>query len=272
MRCVGKLMAAIGLAPPASDGNRGSRAEHDRTARRRAEKLVELVALHLPVETSATAPSDSWALVGPALIARATGTLEAIFALLPEGRDSDALVLLRSLYEHVVTFAWLGADPTEERMQRWMKSDRQARLDADDDCRQLGVIVLTDEQRAMFERQVKNLPKEMPTLEQRTRAADTAWKSKIAGLRGSDQPRSFRGLYGIAYRHHSALAHPSDMGINRVVVDFGGGRQRVQLEKRDPEMTGPFGMAVVVYALGLLVASETLDWPPVDDVHAAFEH
>src|SRR5207247_2432185 len=159
----------------------------------------------LPVEVSASEPADSWPLVGQALVARATGTMKAIFMLLPAAGDADALILLRSLYEHVTTFAWLAADPTEERLKRWMKSDRQARLDSDEDCKQFGVELLTKDQRAMFEKQVQDLPKAMPDLKQRAEAADEAWEGKITGLRGSGESRSFRGMYGVGYRHHSAI-------------------------------------------------------------------
>src|SRR5512132_4502770 len=64
-------------------------------------------------------PVDAWPLVGPALIARATGSLEAILALVPLRREADADTLLRSLYRHVTTFAWLAGEPGEERMRRW---------------------------------------------------------------------------------------------------------------------------------------------------------
>jgi hypothetical protein len=46
-----------------------------------------------------------------------------------------------------------------------------------------------------------------------------------------------------------------------VTVDLDGPHTRVQLEERPPDMEGPFGLATIVYALGLYVASETIAWP-----------
>jgi hypothetical protein len=72
------------------------------------------------------------------------GSLEAILALVPLRREADADTLLRSLYKHVTTFAWLAGEP-EERMRRWLKSDCEGRLHADDDCRKVGVKILDDD-------------------------------------------------------------------------------------------------------------------------------
>ncbi len=53
----------------------------------------------------------------------------------PRGRAVDAGTLLRSLYEHLVHFAWLAADPSTARIQEWHKHDLQMRLKADNDAR-----------------------------------------------------------------------------------------------------------------------------------------
>jgi len=213
------------------------------------------------MEVTVHGPPDAWLLVGPALIARATGTLEAILALLPLEREADANTLLRSLFEHVATFAWLAAEPGEERMRRWLKSDAKARLRMDDDCREVGVPILAPPKRAEFERTVENLPREMPDLLSRAKAADEHWAGKVTGLHGSAMPTSFRGLYAFAYRRYSAIAHPSNMGLNAVTLPVASGRTRVQLERRDPAMHGPFGLARIVYALGLYISATTIGWP-----------
>jgi hypothetical protein len=235
--------------------------EHDRDAVARGRALTALVRPYLPLDVLVRGPADAWPLVGPALIARATGSLEAILALVPLRREADADTLLRSLYEHVTTFAWLAAEPGEERMRRWLKSDCEARLRTDDDCRKVGVKTLDDDRRKELEDTVAALPQGMPVVLDRAQAADAHWASRIAGLRDSTTPTSFRGLYAAAYRHFSAIAHPTSLGLNPVTVDLDGSQTRVQLEERPPDMGGPFGLATIVYALGLYVASETIAWP-----------
>jgi hypothetical protein len=136
--------------------------EHDRDAVARGRALTALVRPYLPVDVLVDGPADAWPLVGPALIARATGSLEAILALVPLGREADADTLLRSLYEHVTTFAWLAGEPGEERMRRWLKSDCEARLRADEDCRKVGVKILDDDRRKEFEETAAARPKACP--------------------------------------------------------------------------------------------------------------
>jgi hypothetical protein len=235
--------------------------EHDRDAVARGRALAALVRPYLPVDVLVHGPADAWPLVGPALIARATGSLEAILALVPLGREADADTLLRSLYEHVTTFAWLAGEPGEERMRRWLKSDCEARLRADEDCRKVGIKILDDDRRTEFEETAAALPKGMPALLDRAEAADAHWVSRVTGLRDSTTPTSFRGLYAAAYRRFSAIAHPTNLGLNPVTVDLDGSHKRVQLEERPPDMHGPFGLATIVLALGLYVAAETIGWP-----------
>lgn len=138
-------------------------------AEQRGRALIELVRPHLPITLPPLNIAKSWALVGPGLIARMVGTLEAVFALRPLDRVADPMILGRSLYDHAVTFAWLAADPGEERLERFQKADLCRRLQVDDDCRKLtyegiAIEIMPPEARANFERQlaelrqVKNLP------------------------------------------------------------------------------------------------------------------
>jgi uncharacterized protein DUF5677 len=242
----------------------------DDLAEERSRKLIDLVRPHLPIEVSVQGPADAWKLVGPGLIARQVGSLEALMALRPLDRQADAFVVLRTLYEHSVTFAWIAADPGVDRHRRLLKSDASARITADDDARKVGVPLLTDGNRERYEGQQRDLPKAMPDLLQRAEAADESWLGKVPGLEGIDDASSYRGLYAIAYRHHSAIAHPSLQGLNFVTIDLPDNVKRVQLEERDPEMHGPYGLGVILLAFSLYIAAETLGWPDSEAVSAVF--
>lgn len=248
------------------------RDERDRQAGNRAEGLIDLVRPHLPIEVRVNGPADAWALVGPGLIGRQVGAMEAIFRLHPSGRDADSIVLLRSLYDHAVTFAWLAADPGKERHQRFLKSDSAARLRAADDCRKVGVEILLDEKRAEYERHVDQLPAEMPPLLDRATRADEHWTGRIEALRGADTTHSFRGLYAIAYRRYSSYDHASLWGLNPVVADLDDGRKRVQLEEREAEEHGVYGTACVLFSFSLFISAQTLGWPETDAIHKVFQH
>ena len=96
--------------------------EHDNRAEQRGRNLIALVEPHLPVEVGPVGPADAWQPVGPSLISRQGGSLTSLLALRSLGGEADPLVLLRTLYEHAATFAWLAADPGEDRHRRFLKS------------------------------------------------------------------------------------------------------------------------------------------------------
>ena len=109
----------------------------------------------------------------------------------------------------------------------------------------------------------------MPDLATRAVQADSYWATRLPQLRDSGSSlASFRGLYALAYRRWSALAHPGLMGLNRVVADLDAIGRRVDLESEDPESTGPFGLTCVVFALSFYVAAESLGWPTSSDVES----
>jgi hypothetical protein len=246
----------------------------------RARGLIELAAGQFPITTLDNEAANAWELVGPALISRQISSVEAIFELRVWGREADPTTLCRSLYDYATTFAWIAADPGPIRHQRFLKHDLLRRLEADADCRKLTIggeplTILTDEQRADFERQLAELPdgtKRMPDLVDLAEAVDKHWTGKIAGLAGSDTTHSYRGFYALAYRRESAITHATMMGLNPVVAYLADGRRRVQLETREDDSHGPFGRAVTLFGWTMMIAARTLSgWPSDDDVHEVFD-
>jgi hypothetical protein len=116
--------------------------------RARAKELTALVADLLPMSVEARSDHGAWPLIGAGLLSRATTTLRHTFDLSYDGQALDAATLGRSLYEHVVHFAWLAADPSAARLEEWRKDDLKNRLKADSDCRSLGIELFDDATRA----------------------------------------------------------------------------------------------------------------------------
>ncbi|MEA2407864.1 MAG: hypothetical protein QOE69_1983 [Thermoleophilaceae bacterium] len=232
---------------------------------------MELVTSRLPAEFDVTADHDAWPFFGYALLSRTTGTLDSVFRLQPTERGSDAMTLVRSLYEHIVHFAWLSADPSAERIGQWRKHDLTERLKADNDTQSVGVELFTPAQRQNFEAQRDALPgANSLVLANLAGEADDYWNGKVEGLQSRHQPRSFRGLYATAYRFQSGLAHPGERSLHPVVQDVTARRKLVKVEDSF-EGNGPYGMATTVYALGLLVAEQSLGWPTNAEVNAVFQ-
>ena len=236
---------------------------------RRADALMALVEARLPSEVDVTAEGGTWAVISLGLLSRMTTTLGHIMCLEPLGRGVDAGVLLRSLYEHVVHFAWLAADPSDERIVEWIKDDLRLRLKADADARAHGEWLY--QHRGAMERQFKALKGNRLVLADLAAAADEAWQGKLDAIVHKPKTKlSFRGLYAFVYRNYSAGAHPSYRGLNPVVEEISPTLQRVVLEG-PPEGRGPYGLATVIYSLALYVAAGSIGWPAEDEVEAAFE-
>ena len=98
----------------------------------RSDRVLALLARYLPQAKHGTGAHDDWLVAGPALIARAARALQAIRTLRPGLFNLDAGVLLRSMFEYIVTFAWFAADPAAYA-PLWVKADRVQRVRGDND-------------------------------------------------------------------------------------------------------------------------------------------
>jgi hypothetical protein len=234
----------------------------------RATALISLVEGRLEVEGDASGPQTAWPMVGPALLAHATSSLRSIvFRLRPDGAHNDASRLLRSLYDHVVTFAWLAADPPP-RLALWRKEDLKQRLKIQREFAAVGEQLLPDADREQMERDVARIKGNAPDLASKATMADRHWMPRIDALQPHSL-RSFRGFYTILFREQSGLVHATMRGLNHVTIDLAPPRKRVVLEGPLGE-SSPYSMATVVYGIALLVAAESLGWPDFDEIEAIF--
>jgi hypothetical protein len=208
-------------------------------------------------------------MVGTALLSRMTTTMQMLFALQRYQRAADAGTLLRSLYEYVVYFAWLAANPDPARFEAWRRSDLRLRIAAATEAEARGVELLSSADLSAMQAQVAGMEGGRLTLEALAEEADTHWVGKLPGMDVGGSISTFRGLYTILYRQYSGTAHPSYRSIHPVVVDIGETHKRVVLEGRY-EGRGPFGMATVI-SFALYVAAASLGWPLADRVTAAFD-
>ncbi len=242
----------------------------DLNIQQRGRLLVGIAARNLPRDFVVTSDADAWPLIGSSLLSRMTTTLGSILDLQSREQAVDAGILLRSLYEHAVHLAWLAVDPSAARIEGWRKDDLIRRLKADADVRGRGIALFTDDVRTQLQASVDAMQGDPLILTNLATAADAWWAGKLPGLGPQTEPASFRGLYAVLYRDYSGVAHPSFRGLNPVVEDLSPIHRRVRLESRY-EGHGPYGMATVIFALALYVASDTLGWPQASEITGAFE-
>lgn len=174
-------------------------------------RLCTLVESRLPLTVESDASEDDWNVVGPAVIAAATGHLRAI-AHLQETFPSGVIVwqLLRSRFEYVATYAWVAADPSA-RAEQWLKSDYVQRLKMDNDFRELGHKLLQDADRRRVADFRPEASEMLGSVVDRAKRADEASAGQFGQLEGYllEENRGFRALYPLVYRNGSQFTHPS---------------------------------------------------------------
>jgi hypothetical protein len=220
---------------------------------------------------------DNWDLVAPALLFTGATCVLSIHALgqarLPRRGTQDAFVLLRRLYEHAVTFAWIAIDPANN-VRAWLAKDYSYRLKANRELTTLGHKGLTPATEAKYDAYVKATPKLMPDVLARAHAADKHW-SALIDLHGRKTPLpsnkfSFEALYTIIYRAASGDAHPTAGGLHHWVHGRGGGEFAIGVSPVDHGERFPFTLAPIVFAQWLLVSEHVLGWPESERVVDAF--
>jgi hypothetical protein len=75
-----------------------------------AATLISLVEAHLPQRFYR---EKRWRLYCAAMVVRMLDTVEALLALMDAEKPVDGAILLSALYEEVIGFLWIAADPDE---------------------------------------------------------------------------------------------------------------------------------------------------------------
>ncbi len=253
------------------------------------DRLLRLVTFPYIVETKSTNPraQDNWELVAPAMLFSASNCLLSLCTLAggpAPRREQDAWVLLRRLYEHVVSFAWVAADPLVNAA-RWASGDYYYRLQTDDDSKKLGRPGLSPVERAKFEQHLQ-AHKPMPGLLDRALIADKHWSAvfpdhgKMPAAVPSGQSLeqaqgglwSLRTLYTLIYRTASAMAHPTPMSLHPYVGPGGASnRFAIGINLSEPPSQYAYTFGPIAFAIMLFVTEQVLGVPKASDVKAAFE-
>lgn len=224
-------------------------------------ELLTLVEERLPERFYRTEPF--WRIGLTALVARMAGIVDSLTVLVTTQRQSDSLVLLRVLYEHVITFCWLAIDP-EPRVDRWAEHSTAQRLKLHRDAALFDITLMTDEE-LMNARDARRLP----PLDQRADEVDEYWGPRIRGFRvnpsgGPKQILAMRGLYTALFRLASRPVHAE---VESVDACMEVGQRTLVRSERDESLFWS-GLAVPVFTHALLVCNKRLGWPGADEVSA----
>ena len=224
---------------------------------RNSQALSNLYSRWAPTRREARPNSEVYMM---ACLARCNYTLATVLRM--EQRDIDCMPLVRCLYEHSVTFAWVAIDPDthHRRMLAWELAQRRKMTE---DLAKFGAVAppMDAVKRSMID--ADRTP--APELADRALHADRHWQRSNTGW-----AFGFRRVYANLYRPYSALVHPTAMGLEPF-VSYGPGGQLVG--DPPPQHWGETASAAgASFADALIVASLRLGWPPLRDVVFAWTY
>jgi hypothetical protein len=239
-------------------------------ARRVLRKLCALAEKAYPRSVITTGSHADWKVTGPALVARCTRLAQAIQTI-PTSHESAAQVLLRALYEHVVVFGWLAADPPGN-LKVWVAHDRREKLKIFNDVIRVEQRdVLPAAKRAEFEAAVA-AGGNWPGLPALAAKLDAHWSTKNADFFQAKGRYSFVGMYPATYRGPSPMVHATVDSLLRVTRPGPGkGECIVHLDDHPAGESNAFSTARIIYALCLVLSSYALGFPSLLDVLEVFD-
>jgi Family of unknown function (DUF5677) len=225
-----------------------------------------------------------WSFWGTAAIVRMADTVDAAMRLWVAGNESDGRTLVRSLYEQVVTFAWIAIDPGPH-YSRWFAQSLWEDLRLHNDAMRYGERVLSDDEVATTRQLLKldqaeadedaeaaacTRPRRrktpdpqilLPHVTDRAHEADVYWSLRIRGLHGAGHMLGFRGLYLPAFRTTSRSVHGALGGLGVYVTDR---PNRKVVDVARPEGRLMWALIGPLFGMALVIASQEITW--IDEV------
>jgi hypothetical protein len=241
--------------------------EHEALVLCHGRHLIDLVHQSLPgPQRTDHSPETVWQVtLGPAFLAKAAGTLESMLILLPRRHEVDALTLLRSLFEAVVSFSWVALEPSTN-VYRWYSECHYWRLQEHREWLAAGSPpLLTEEEVTESEAFLKEHPRGRKTIAQRAKEADTRWAALVPGWGADSQIgadtgwlSTLVGLHRWIYARGSDAAHSRNRGLDPFVT-YSHERVLVHNEDRATSLL-VYEAGTYLLCMMLGVADQSLGW------------
>lgn len=227
----------------------------------RARVLLDCFWDEHPREFTTDGRLDDWGVIGPGLYTVCAWWFESVVE--SRSRALDSGVLARVLWEHVVTFAWLAADP-DKRVPLWVQNESDEREKMFDEMKTLGIDVPpeTDRTVAEYKQYCRGVAGTWPRSPlERARVADKYWGRLLPEAFTHKGKYSFCGQYALLYRGYSAWLHPRIFLLHDFGQKLSDGR--VRIGRPSPRASQSTGLSIGLFALALLVGADRLRWPSV---------
>jgi hypothetical protein len=214
------------------------------------ELLSRLYCARVPIHAPEGDNGTTFAL---ACLARAHYTLNTIAAM--RHRELDGATLFRTLYEHVVTFAWRMIDAREHfaMFQRWELDEREKLRKC---LAQAGLELSSEDIRCAL-RDMSS--RRAPETYDRALLADRYWSRLELGWSWH-----FQRSYENVFRAYGAHVHPTIMGLDCFITrNHGGG---IVGSPRPAQGDCVVAEAALCFADGLAVASHRFGAPTLHEL------
>ena len=203
--------------------------------------------------------------VGPALLLKAVTSIESMVLLMPERRTVDSFILLRALYESVVTLAWIAINPTY-RLNRLYTEFHTWHLREHEDWAKAGRPILTLDEAAESRAWLDAHRTGLPHVADRAKNADRYWGARLTGwhpeasnMNDTWALSSLRGLYRFIYSRGSQATHSHHRGLDPFVTVDDSTCALHREESPDSLIVWDLGLRVMLFGIG--PAESTLGWP-----------
>lgn len=209
--------------------------------------------------------ATTWeSLLGPALMAKASGTLESMMLLLPSRDSVDAMVLLRALFENAVVFAWIAADPAV-RVQSWYRTSAFRELREHEDWMKAGMALQTPAEAKQLKVEAGSPSERLLAVPTMAHEADQHWGGVVLGWSRTSSAgdpgvfSSLRGLYRYVYQRGSAATHSAARGLDPFLVE-GNDSVSVSSEKPSDDYKA-YALGLYTLAFAIMASERSLGWP-----------
>ena len=243
-------------------------------------EMVAVVQERLPM--GFYAGDSQWAVASGAALVRMADTVTAGMSLMDAGCSVDGWSLLRSLYEQVVTFAWVAIEPGP-RYGRWFGDGLWSDLKFYNDATRFGVELLTETQVSQTRSllglddekadasedcsRVSRRPasdKILPSVADQADEVDRHWPARIRGFHERGHLLSLRGLYLPAYRSASRSVHSSLGGNLDLYTRDGANRKVLNVSSDDDRLV--WALFAPLFGIALVIAAQDASWIDEDRV------
>jgi hypothetical protein len=238
--------------------------------------LLALADELLPVGVIPREPTsffESWEVTRAAFMARMSSTLRHLGYLAPSYSRLDGVALARTLVDHVITFAWVSASPSE-RVPAFLRTSFKSLLAKDRRAVERGASLLDSATRSRLSNYTRVVNRELPGLPRLSSEANASWGERLKSLPATIQIVDFEQLYYDIYDQYAEFDHPSTLGL-QVYVHLQGdpveARVDGQPERHLVEDLRPYWIAVFAFAEALIVSNLACGRPRLEPLERALE-